>query len=265
LTPFDDSLISQHFLTRFGCAGLVFLGGLGVYVIYDLLQLIKHRRHSLQLHSKIVLTTSVMLVFSSALLLYFFSRFSESESISAGNALFLSVSSRTAGFTTVEIASLPSVSLAMIIVLMMIGGSPGSTAGGIKTTTVAVAATAIISTLRGNRHTLLGNRVIPTVIVLRSFTIIVLFSLFTVSGVLLLQLISSANEITNNVFETVSAICTVGMSIGDTTVNQSDAGRLLLSAFMFLGRIGPFSFLLFLLSRERPSMLSYPEESVIIG
>ena len=148
---------------------------------------------------------------------------------------------------------------------MMIGGAPGSTAGGIKTSTIAVAAAAIWNTLKGNQETLLFRRRIPNVIVLRAFTIIVLFSLLACLGAVVLPLLSGKPTISENVFEVVSALCTVGMSIGKTTENQSLWGKLLLTAFMFIGRIGPLTFLLFLLDRERPSQLQHPEERVIVG
>ena len=264
LAPFADSLISQHWLTRLGCGGMIVLGGLGVYVIYDLLQVAKKRQRSLRVHSKLVLVTTAVLLVGGMVLLKLFSILS-STPLGWGEALFMSATCRTAGFACVEIASLPSVSLALCVVLMMIGGSPGSTAGGIKTSTVAVAVAAIHNTLKGNQETLLFHRRIPGVIVLRAFTIIVLFSLLGGAGVLLLQLVSPTPGITGNAFETVSALCTVGLSIGDTTVRQSNAGRLLLTVFMFIGRIGPFTFLLFLLDREGPGQLKYPEERVIIG
>ena len=264
LSPFPGSLIHQHWLTRIGCGGMIVLGGLGVYVIYDLLQVCRKRQRALRVHSKVVIVTTAVLLVGGTVLLKLFSILSDTP-IGWGESLFMSATCRTAGFACVDIASLPSVSLALCVVLMMIGGSPGSTAGGIKTSTFAVAVAAIHNTLKGNQETLLFRRRIPNVIVLRAFTIIVLFSLLGCAGVVLLQLVSPNPGITGNAFETVSALCTVGLSIGDTTVQQSVAGRLLLTVFMFIGRIGPFTFLLFLLDRERPGQLKYPEERVIIG
>ena len=262
--PFRDSLIGQHWLTRLGCGGMIVFGGLGVYVIYDLIQFVKKRRRALRIHSKIVLVTTAVLLIVGTTLFKIFGDCSDVP-ISLADSLFMSATCRTAGFNSVEIAKLPAVSLALCIVLMMVGGSPGSTAGGIKTSTFAVAVAAICNTLKGNQETLIFRRRIPYVVVLRAFTIIVLFSLLAVFGAVLLQLASPALEITDNTFETVSALCTVGLSIGDTTVKQTPAGKWLLTALMFLGRIGPFTFLLFLLDRETSSQLKYPEERVIIG
>ena len=266
LAPLRDSLIGQNGLVRFGCGCMIVLGGLGVYVIYDLIQVFKKRQRSLRIHSKIVLITTAILLIGGAGLFWLFG-FRNDEPISWDKALFMSATCRTAGFTCVEIAKLPDVSLALCIILMLVGGSPGSTAGGIKTSTFAVVVAAIRNTLKGNQETLIFHRRIPYVVVLRAFTIIVIFSLVAGLGAVLLELASPASGqwITRNVFEVVSALCTVGLSIGDTTRNQPQIGKWLLTALMFLGRIGPFTFLLFLLDRETSSQLKYPEERVIIG
>ena len=268
LAPFRDSLIGQNGLVRLGCGCMIVLGGLGVYVIYDLIQVfIKKRQRSLRVHSKIVLVTTAILLIGGAGLFLLFG-FRNNNPISWDEALFMSATCRTAGFTCVEILNLPDVSLALCIVLMMIGGSPGSTAGGIKTSTFAVVVAAICNTLKGNQETLLFRRSIPYVVVLRAFTIIVLFSLLAGLGAVVLQLASPPTAkqwITRDVFEAVSALCTVGLSIGDTTKSQLLSGKLWLTAFMFIGRIGPFTFLLFLLDRETSGLLKHPEERVIIG
>jgi len=264
LAPLPNSLEGQHALTKIGCCFLIVLGGLGIYVIYDIMEFLRKRRRSLQVHTKVVLFSTTVLLAGGAVLLWSFGSL-YGQSLDPLDALFTSATCRTAGFTCIEVASLPAASLALIVILMMIGGAPGSTAGGIKTSTIAVAAAAIWNTLKGNQETLLFRRRIPNVIVLRAFTIIVLFSLLACLGAVVLPLLSSKPTISENVFEVVSALCTVGMSIGKTTANQSMWGKLLLTAFMFIGRIGPLTFLLFLLDRERPSQLQHPEERVIVG
>lgn len=264
LTLSKSSLAGTHWLTRLGSAGLIVLGGLGVYVIYDLLQVVRKRQKRLRVHSKVVLITTILLIAGGAAAFRFFGRW-DGNPIAWDDACFLSITARTAGFSTFELSTLPSVSLALLMLLMLIGGSPGSTAGGIKTSTFAVAAAAIFNTLQGNQETLLFKRSIPTGNVMRAFTIIILFSLLTGAGIMTLQLVTPETEITANAFEAVSALCTVGLSIGDTTASQSVPGRLLLTLLMFLGRVGPFTFMLFLLGREKPGQLKYPEERVIIG
>jgi len=264
LTLASDSLVSAHWLTRTGSAILIVLGGLGVYVIYDLFQVIRKRQKKLRVHSKVVLVTTALLILCGAV---FFRLLGTDDGgvLPWRTSFFFAITARTAGFTTFDVSALPSVSLALLMVLMMIGGSPGSTAGGIKTSTFAVAAAAIFNTLQGNQQTLLFKRSIPQNNVMRAFTIIILFSLLAGAGILLLQLLTPNVEITDNAFEAVSALCTTGLSIGNTTRSQSEAGRLLLTLLMFLGRVGPFTFMLFLLGREKPGRLKYPEERVIIG
>ena len=151
LSPFEDSLAGQSPLVQFAVGALVILGGLGVYVIYDLLQLIRRREIHLRVHSKVVLLTNLILIAGGAVLIWFFGVIND-RWIGWFDALFLSVSSRTAGFTTFDIAALPASTTTLIIIFMLIGASPGSTGGGMKTSTVAVAAAAIFNTLKGTRR-----------------------------------------------------------------------------------------------------------------
>lgn len=152
----------------------------------------------------------------------------------------------------------------MVIVWMLIGASPGSTGGGIKTSTVAVAVAAIINTFQGNRDVLVFRRRIPNANVLRAFTIIVLFVLLACAGAIVIQLLTRKATMMECFFEAVSAIGTTGLTIGGTG-KLTEAGKLFLSLFMFMGRIGPFTIMLFLMGREKRAHLRYPEERVIIS
>ena len=151
------------------------------------------------------------------------------------------------------------------MLLMLIGGSPGSTAGGIKTSTVALALAAIVSTVRGDPETIVFKRHIPAVNVLRSFTIILIFTIIGGIGAMTLEMLEQHLDLASTAFEAVSALTTTGLSVGDTTARLSVNGKLLLVTWMFLGRIGPFTLLLYLMGREKPGQLKYPEERVIIG
>ena len=169
------------------------------------------------------------------------------------------------------------------MLLMLIGGSPGSTAGGIKTSTVALALAGIVSALRGDPETIIFKRRVPTGNVLRAQTIIILFALLSCLGALTLAQTEAAPETDpahpiparterrerpdpyETTFEAVSALTTTGLSLGKTTSLLSRKGKLLLVLFMFLGRVGPFTVLLFLVGREKRGQLKYPEERVIIG
>ena len=263
LSPFSESLAGQTRLTQFGVAAMIVLGGLGVYVIYDLFQVVRRRSTSLRLHSKVVLFTNTILIVAGAVLLWILALVNRG-SLPWFDAFFLSISARTAGFTTFDVTGLPAGSVTLLIVLMLIGASPGSTGGGMKTSTVAVAAAAILNTLKGNAEVLLFRRKVPTGNVMRAFTIIVLFLLLTCCGAVSIQLLMPGAEMMEAFFESASALSTTGLTIGGTA-KLTDAGKLVLSFFMFCGRLGPFTIMLFLLAREKQGRLRYPEERIIIS
>ena len=264
MTPFPNSLVGIHRSAQLVCAALAMIGGLGIYVIYDLLQVARRRQNHLRVHSKLVLVTTVVLLIAGTLGLRIFG-WATGKALEWPDAFFFAVTSRTCGWYTSPVAGLPNISKALIMLLMLIGGSPGSTAGGIKTSTVALALAAIVGTLRGDPETLIFKRRIPAINVLRSFTIILIFSLLGCTGALLLEMLEPGMDLASTAFEAVSALTTTGLSVGDTTARLSVNGKLLLVTWMFLGRIGPFTLLLYLMGREKPGQLKYPEERVIIG
>ncbi len=261
-TPFADGMASQHRLSQTACAALNILGGLGVYVIYDLVGAWR-KKSKLRLHSRIVLWGSAFLLITGALLFYLFS-LHDRNPMGWFDAFFLSATSRTAGFSTFPLENLPSGSVALIILLMMIGTSPGSTGGGIKITTVAIAFAAIKSTISGNRDVLLFKRKIPMDNVLRAFSIIVIYTLICGFAVIGMHLVYPAGEPEINLFETVSALTTTGLSFG-TPQKMDEIGKLFMIFLMYFGRLGPYTIMLFLLGREKQGRLHYPEERVVIG
>ena len=264
LTPFQDSLVGIHRSAQLVCALLAITGGLGVYVIYDLLLKWRDRSHRLRVHSKLVLYTTAVLLLGGTVAIWCFGQ-ATSRPLVWFDAFFFAVTSRTCGCYTSAVAALPHSSLLFIMLLMLIGGSPGSTAGGIKTSTIGLALAGIIGTLRGDPETLVFKRRVPTANVLRAFTIIILFTLLSCSGALALELMAPKSAASATAFEAVSALTTTGLSVGDTTSQLPESGKLLLVLFMFLGRVGPFTALLFLMGKEKHGQLKYPEERVIIG
>ena len=247
-------------------AGLLLLiaAGVGIYVVHERRASVAGQRYPLHIHSKLVLwTTGGLLVFG-AVFAYCLCRV-EAKDISGFDALFLSATARTCGFYTVPLAALPESVQTLLLYLMLIGGSPGGTAGGIKTSTVALVVVAILSVLRGDSEVMLFNRRIPTMNVLRGFTIILIFTVLAGVGAVFLQSWETGLDPQDVAFEAISALTTTGLSIGNTTSRLSDGGKWLLVLFMFLGRVGPFSVLGFLLGREKHSQIQYPEERIIIG
>ena len=261
-SPFDNSLQGFGVMIKLTVAFLIISGGIGIYVIYDLL----HSRRKitmLQIHTRLVLISSVLLIVGGTVLIKLFEYLEGNAPIAWIDAFFMSVSSRTAGYCTVPLNEMSPNSISMIVIFMMIGAAPGSTGGGMKVTVVALAVLAIINTFMGNRRVLLFRREISMDHVLKSFTIIVTFVILVAVGSAILSPMVDNKEQTVW-FETASALSTTGMSMGLTGVLPL-AAKMLIMLFMFIGRIGPFTVLLFLMDREKVSRISYPEERIIIG
>ena len=244
---------------------LIFLGGLGIYVIYDFLQLMRDRRHRVRLHSRIVLLCCAVLIISGTSGLYLLSMAPNGSDLSLFDALYLSITARTAGYSTVDLAMLSPACLTLIIVLMLVGGSPGSTAGGLKTTTLAVVFSALISSFKGDNAVIIMGRTIPLRTVLRAFTIVVIFILMVVFGGLLLSAFSPQLTDRQCFFEVSSALGGTGLDAGGITHKLTAGGKLLVALFMFVGRVGPLTIIMFFVRKEKPAVLHFPEEKIIVG
>ena len=264
-SPIPGSLSKMNVFVQFTVAVLGILGGLGIYVIYDLREWLYRKRHFLRLHSKVVLATTALLLTVGTLCILLLSA-SSGRMLSVFDAFCLSAFARTAGFSAVEGSYFQSPGVALVvIVLMLIGGAPGSSAGGMKVTTAAVAFAAIRNTLLGNREVLIFKRSIGMEVVLRAFTMLVIFLLlFCVAGAVLHALNPADMPLLETMFEAASALTTTGLSMG-ATANLTFSGKIFVILLMIIGRLGPFTVLLFLLGREKPSRLKYPEERVVIG
>lgn len=245
--------------------GLIELGGIGVYVIYDLLQKFNKKEHRIRLHSRIVLTTTAVLLISGMVILYLLSLSPGAETMEFFDALYMSATARTTGYASVPVGSMPPAAVTVIMILMLIGGSPGSAAGGIKTSTVAVAFAALISSFKGDAEVIMFKRSVAWRCVLRSFTIIVIFLLISVLGALLLNVFAPQLDEQQCIFEAVSALSGTGLTLNSATSLLSSGGKVIIGLLMFAGRVGPLSIILFFVGREKPGALRYPEERVIVG
>ncbi|MEG0361548.1 MAG: TrkH family potassium uptake protein [Longicatena sp.] len=261
---------------------LIILGGIGFAVWFDIRDKIgplirrkitfKRFKHMLSLHTKIVLLVTTCLIVIPGLMIMFLEfgnpktmgGFSIPEKFMS--AMFESIALRTAGFTSIDYAGLnPATSLVMMI-LMFIGGSPGGTAGGIKTTTFAVLVIYIICMLRGKEHTTAFKRTIENGVVIRAMGIffINLVTLFT--GIFLLCIFEQQDFI-KLCFEAVSAMATVGSSLGITSA-LGVAGKIIIILLMYIGRIGISTLILSLMRPKfnKPSnKLTYPDGNIIVG
>ncbi|MFH0959817.1 MAG: TrkH family potassium uptake protein [Pseudomonadota bacterium] len=254
---------------------LIILGGLGFSVLHEIwsnlrsssigLRAAKSRAFSL--HSRVVLWVSTVLVVGGTFFLIAFGltpdENSWSEKILGG--LFQSVTSRTAGFNSVDIGKLPSASLFILIILMFIGGSPGSCAGGVKTSSVAIYLARLVAGLRGKSDVQLGDRRLPHELVSKTDLLMALALFWNIIGVLILLTTESRLQLDSLslIFEQVSAFGTVGLSTG-LTPNLSVYGKLWLVCTMFVGRLGPLSVAFFMVPKTTVRV-KYPQGTVMIG
>lgn len=255
---------------------LIVVGGLGFPVLKNLWDrwTAPLRRTSdrpperLTTHSRLVLVTTAALVFGGAASIYLL----ELPAVSPDDAsprwlaaLFTSVTARTAGFNTVPVGALLHPTVFVVIFLMFVGGSPASTAGGIKTTTFAVALLNTVRTLRDASQDLVAfHRRIPPAVANRAFAIVLLALGWLTASTVILAVLLPQHDPLDIAFEAVSAFCTVGLSRG-LTADLPTAGKLVIVASMLVGRIGILYVALGVLQKERPGRLSYPEGNIIIS
>jgi trk system potassium uptake protein TrkH len=182
------------------------------------------------------------------------------------DGLFQSVTARTAGFNTVDVGALSAPTQMVLILLMFIGGSPASTAGGIKTVTFAVVIMAAYATLRKRSEVEIFRRSVRMAVVGKAITIALLFVAMLIGVSLALSVSESANrfEMSQIIFEVASALGTVGLSTGITPALTA-AGKLLIIATMLIGKLGPLTLLASLMLDTRPVRYNYPEEAVVVG
>lgn len=232
---------------------LIFLGGLGYLVIIDFIR--KKSARKLTLHSKVVLTTSLILIIIGTLLLKL------SEPITLTNAYFLSVSARTAGFATVPISSFSEIGQIIILILMFIGASPGSTGGGVKTSTIFIMFIASKSLLTGNSTTVFKRR-LPTETILKAYYVFFLSFIIILIGTLLLRVLEPNIDFMQIYFEIISAFGTVGLSTGITS-NLSEISKIMLIILMFIGRVGVLTISFAWISPKQPRA-EFTEENISI-
>lgn len=248
-------------------SALIIIGGIG-FLVWDDISIKKLKFKRYQLHTKIVLTVTAILLVVPTVLFFIFERNFTNEGLNFGdsllNAIFDSVTARTAGFNSTDTASLSPASKILTVFLMFIGGSPGSTAGGIKTTTLAVIA---ISTFNGitrrQSKGIFGRRLEKDAIHKASSVVFTNMSL-AIFGIIAILALQPNMDIGNVIFECASAIGTVGMTTGITR-DLETASRLIIAFLMFCGRVGSVSFALALMEKKAAPPVKNPREKITIG
>jgi trk system potassium uptake protein TrkH len=274
---FSSSLINYRsdLLVNFVLMTLIVLGGIGFIVQYELIAKWRGRISAISLHSKLVLRVTFYLIVLGGMIFFL----SEINNTLKGNSLsssllasvFQSVTARTCGFNTIDISLLANSTLLLLMVLMFIGASPGSTGGGVKTTSFSLMMLIIWNKIKGQDEVNVFNRTIPREILTRTVAIIiasVLIIFIVVSFLLITNQNTSSFPKENRhyfiiyLFETISAFGTVGLSMG-ITPELNNIQKIALIILMFIGRLGPITLAYAWYSRK--TGLIYAEESVMVG
>ena len=246
---------------------LIILGGIGFTVIDDIIR--KRRWQSFSLHTKMVLLINSFLIILGGFGVWLLERNSSSlAGLNAGEqllaAFFQSVSARTAGFNTVDIALLNDATLVLMMFLMFVGASPTSTGGGIKTTTFGILLISTLSLLSNRKETVLFRRRIEPALIFKSYSIFILSVLWLIAAFFLLLAFDTSNQpFAKVLFELMSAFGTVGLGIG-ITAEWNSWCKLILIATMYIGRIGILTFGMSFFSKKIEK-IRYPSENVIVG
>ncbi len=275
---FSDSLVSYQGdpIVNLTMMGLIVAGGIGFIVHYEMHLRVFGRQRRLSVHTKVVLVTTGVLILGGAVLFFVFEHNRILKDLPWQNrvlaSLFQSITARTAGFNTVDIGMLSNETLLLMITLMFIGASPGSTGGGVKTTSAGLLFLIMWSRLRGHEEVNVSNRTIPRELVQRTISIILAASLSVcfIMSVLLLSADHSGSPAASRhlfveyVFETVSAFATVGLSM-NLTPSLNTPQKLAVILMMFAGRVGPLTLAFSLARMSKKKSLTYAEEGVMVG
>lgn len=254
-------------LVNFVSIFLIVSGGLGFIVLSELVDFRRSRK--LSLHSKVVLSMTGALIIIGAAVIFIF-EFTNVKTIGSldwggkiWSSFFQSVTSRTAGANSVDIGALRQASQFFIIILMFIGASPGSTGGGIKTTTFTILVGAVISMIRGRNDLVMFRYRLAQERIFKAVTITML-ALFLVIAVAMVLSTTEDASFLSILFETTSAFATVGLSMG-LTMDLTDIGKVILCFMMFTGRLGPLTLAFALGPKKGKELYRHPEGKMIIG
>lgn len=273
---FSTSLMAYRgdVLVNLTVAGLIICGGIGFLVITELARL--RRWATLSLHTRVVVIATALLLAGGTVAIFALERGNPLTlgPLGAGDAwlaaFFQSATARTAGFNSIDIGSLTHPTLFLLMALMFVGAAPGSTAGGVKVSTLAVTVVALWATVRGRTEAVIFKRRLPQELIARAFFIsLIAFLALNVVGAMVL--ITERQTLLPALFETTSAFGTVGLSLsasdGVTSLSGTfgPGGKLLVAAMMFMGRVGPLTLAVAVVGRRTVERVRYPEGKVLIG
>ncbi|MEG1254743.1 TrkH family potassium uptake protein [Clostridium sp.] len=251
---------------------LIIIGGLGFYVWDEIYNYRKVRR--ITIHTKLVIAMSIFLV-AFGFVMFFIFEYSNPDTLKdmsmkgkVLSALFASVSPRTAGFNSINLGSMTVASTFLTIMLMFIGGSPGSTAGGIKTSTAGVLFMTVISVIRGREDTELFKRKVNKETVYKAFAVVVMALGLVFFVTILLSITERASGVPFEyyLYEATSAFGTVGLTLG-LTQKLTTIGKVIVALTMYAGRVGPLTLVLAIsmTKNKKGNSIKYPEDKILVG
>lgn len=265
LVPFQESAV-----VTLTIGSLIVIGGLGFIVHSDIYEHREFKKFSL--HSKLVIATTLMLIIAGAVV-FFGLEFNNPGTMAplsmkgkVLSSIFASITPRTAGFNTINLAEMTTASKLITILLMFIGASPGSTGGGIKTTTAALLVMTVVSVINGREDTEIHNKRVSKVLIYRALSIVLISLTLITVDVLILSITEQSAGIMDIMYESTSAFGTVGLSLG-LTPRLTTIGRIIIMLTMYAGRVGPLTLTLALARRQlkASTTVKYPEDKVLIG
>ena len=270
-STFSDSLMGfqDDLAVLLTISALIILGGLGFVSLMDLggTRLLSdkptHKIQRLQIQTKLVLIVTVILIFGGWIILTLINYNSMPLSRNLLNSIFTSITARTAGFNSVDMSKLPVPAISIVMCLMFIGGGPGSTAGGIKTSTLGVLGLHLKSIIVGDQNVVIFRKAVPTMVINRAMVVVHLAMIVIILGTFLLLLTESADLLTV-LFEVVSAFATVGLSLGLTPF-LTFWGKFIIICIMFIGRIGVLTLAFAVFTPQDKGHIKYPSESIMVG
>ena len=269
-----EHIIQNSYSMHLVLAGLIFFGAVGFPVIEDLFNIERIKKTlktpwlGLKLSTRISFYTSLILIAFGMLMFYFLEQQNTLNGISLEGQLitsfFQSMTTRTAGFNTVDFSLIGTPMLIIFIFLMFIGASPGSTGGGIKTSTFTLIIFSAINTIRGQKRIEIGKRTISPELLHKAFSIFLFSASAIFLAIFILSITDGEKGIMPIAFEAVSAFSTVGLSTG-ITANLSFVGKLVIMICMFVGRIGTLTLAFALSSKMKSHNYEYPKAHLMVG
>jgi len=262
-TPYSSlTFFVDNPVINFAIMSLIVIGGIG-FMTWDDIKVNKHHVRKYRMQSKVILITTVLLISLPALYFFLFEFDDKPMSERVWSSLFQSVTPRTAGFNTADLTQISEIGTAITIMLMIIGGSPGSTAGGMKTTTLAVLFSTAISVFRRREHTHFFRRRVSDDTIRNAATILMMYVILYLTGGFLISHIESLPLLTC-LYEAASAIGTVGLTLG-ITPTLGIVSQIILIILMYIGRVGGLTLIFSTLSGNQGNTARLPQEKITVG